>query len=106
MTPIFEETLSVGSKKSKPKKRFVMLDAQSLHVFVDATKKELDDSLPLVFCFVRAVPGAAGNQPTIGVYNKEREVLLAFDDVARSTAWCDARVQLESLVKLGISTAG
>jgi hypothetical protein len=55
LTPIMEDTISVGAKKIKFKKRFVMLDAQSLHVYVDQTKKELEDSLALLFCFVRLV---------------------------------------------------
>ena len=45
---------SKSNKVGKARKRFAVLDARSLYIYTDESKRELEDTLLLVFCFVRS----------------------------------------------------
>jgi hypothetical protein len=103
--PILEATLLVGAKKKNLKKRFVVLDARTIHVCDSDQKTAIDEQMLLVFCFVRSDPA---DRRLFTVYNKTRELLFSDDDPHKLSLWATAvanaadRARAEELSNSGV----
>lgn len=103
---LLESTFLVGAKKKNLKKKFVVLDARTLHVCEsEAQKATIDEQMLLVFCFVRSDPA---DRRSFTVYNKSRELVFSDDDAPKVAMWAQAvaaaadRARAEELSNSGI----
>jgi hypothetical protein len=104
-TALLEASFLVGPKKKNLKKRFVVLDARTIHVCDSELKSTIDEQMLLVFCFVRSDPA---DRRLFTVYNKSRELVFSDDDAPKVAMWASAvaaaadRARAEELSNSGV----